>query len=114
MGLELRYRAWQRMRLDFPIDQPFDSAARADEECAVVAFSHTLDAVRLECQRIELRRTGLPSPQSGGPSHPEIALAVLVRTGDSTAKKAILSVAPDAATLNRAEPPRGKLPPAGP
>jgi hypothetical protein len=35
------------VRLDFLIDQSSDSATRADQECAVIVFRQTLDAVLL-------------------------------------------------------------------
>src|SRR5262249_28650482 len=103
-GLELSDTSWERMRhLCFPIDETSDSTAHSDQECAVIAFSQALDAVRLARQRMEFWRTRFPSPQPVLHSHPEIALGVVVQAECSAAKNSILSVAMDAAILNRAE-----------
>src|SRR5215468_10342057 len=98
---KLPRRTWERIRLDFPLNESSDSAVCGDQERSVVVFSQTLDAVRLVWHRIELWRTRFPSPQSIPYSRPEITLAVLIQISHSVAKRTVLSVGTDGAILNR-------------
>src|SRR5712691_7265776 len=60
-GLELGHRAWERIRLRPSVNESSDSALCADQERTVLAFTETLDTVRLAGQRIEFWRTRFPS-----------------------------------------------------
>ena len=53
------------------------------------------------------RRTRLPSPQPGRRSRPDIAFTIFVQTFHGRAETAVISIALDAALLNRAESPGG-------
>ena len=103
-GTELPDGSWKWIGLDLSFNEPPDSACAADQECAVIVFSQTLNAVRLAWQRIEFWGPGFPSPQPVLHSRPETALAVLIQIERAVAQSAVLSVALDAAVPNRAEP----------
>src|SRR5262249_24333050 len=72
-------------------------------ERAVISFRQTLDAVARTGLRIEFRGTGFPFPHSVPHSDPEIALAVLIQTPNSTAKSAIIPVTSDGPAADSAE-----------
>src|SRR5580692_11826844 len=98
--VELRSGAWKRICPGFPVNELLESAARGDQESAVVALDQSLHKV---WHRIEFRRTRFPSPQPGRRSRPEIAPAVVMQGEHLVSETAILSIAPGFATLNRAE-----------
>src|SRR5258705_11310392 len=112
--MKLPRSAWEGIRLGFPINQPPDSGTRADQDRAVIGFSETLDTIHLARHRMKFWWTGFPSPEPVGHARPEITLAVLIQTSRALAETAVLSIAPDGAIVNRAEPPYRKRPTASP
>src|SRR6266478_3885690 len=88
-GLELGHRAWERIRLRPSVNESSDSALCADQERTVLAFTETLDTVRLAGQRIEFWRTRFPSPQPVRHTRPEITL--LSSYNPKIARPALLS-----------------------
>src|ERR1700753_1683962 len=108
VGSELSHRAGQRIRLGSPVNESFDSGVRGDQECAIKVFSKILRGGRVVRKGKEFWRAGVPSPQSVFPFGPEVSAPVLIQTRHSAAKRPVLSVALDAAVVNRAELPRGK------
>jgi len=77
-AFELRHSVGERIRLDLSVDESSDSELCADQECAVITFTETLDAVGLAGQGIEFWRMRFPSPQPLRHPYPEITLAVLI------------------------------------
>ena len=104
----------KRIRLGSPFLQLCDSAARGNQDSAVIARTQCSDFLRLVFQGIASGWTRLPSPQAGDPSRPEIAFPILIERGHSGAETAVLSIALRVAALNPAESPQGRLPPADP
>src|SRR5690349_8678460 len=90
--------------LRFPISQPHDSARCGDQESAILTVRHALhSSVWQAWHRIELRRSGSPSPHSRLQSDPEVPLAVLIQPENAMADAAQLRVAANAAIPNFAE-----------
>src|SRR6266516_1895451 len=115
LGLELRHRPREWVSASFPINEPHDSAARGDQERAIIAFDKTLDTVRFVWERIEFRRVRFPAPHAVPHPNPDTPFAVVIQSDDAGPKTAVLSVAADAPIVNRAEPPCGNpIPAAGP
>ena len=46
LGLELPHNSQERLSLRFSVDESVDSAAPADQKCAVIVFAKTSYAVR--------------------------------------------------------------------
>src|ERR1700733_5539990 len=106
---------WERIGLDFRPNESPDAGAGAEQERAVIGFSQTSDSHARPRRRMEFRRARFPAPESVPQSYPEIALAVLINTANSVNKTAALSIALDAALVNRAQLRRGRKPvPANP
>src|SRR5262245_6134832 len=103
-GPELPQNPRKPVRLGSALDEPSDATAGADQERAVFVFTQTLDAVQLG-QRVEFGRTRFPSPHPVEHAYPEIALAVLIQSGDEVARTGVLTVAVDRVLPNRAELP---------
>src|SRR6266699_519735 len=114
LGLELRHRPREWVSAGFPISEPHDSAARGDQERAIIAFDKTLDTVRFVWERIEFRRVRFPAPHAVPHPNPDTPFAVVIQSDYVGPKTAVLSVAPDALIVNRAEPSCGNPIPAGP
>src|SRR6266496_5897404 len=80
IGLEQPSAAWKGIRLGFSVNELSDSTLNGDQECAVVAFNQSFGGAHARVwQRIELRRTRLPSPQPRRRSHPEIASYIFIQ-----------------------------------
>src|SRR6516164_3601896 len=103
-GKKSTSHAGHGIRFNFFLTHPVDFAFPSEKDRAVNIFRQTEDAVKFAWQRIELWRTGLPSPQPILYSGPKITPAVFEQTDDSWSKAAILSVALDGALLYFAEP----------
>src|SRR5262249_47645206 len=88
-----------------------DSAEHGDQERAIALFRHAEHTVR---HRIQLGRTGRPSPQAAAFSHPEITVLVLVERFDVLSENAVGAVALDTGAANRTEFGGGSPVPAGP
>src|SRR5580692_5450306 len=90
--------------LRFPISQPSDRARCCDQKSAILAVLHALpSSVQQSWHRIELRRSGSPSPHPRLQFDPEIPLSVLMQPENAAANTAHLWVAPDTAVANFAE-----------
>src|ERR1700689_5317647 len=90
--------------LRFSISQPQDRSRCCNQESAILAIRHALpSSVQQSWHRIELRRSGSPSPHPGLQFDPEVPLAVLMQPEIAAANTAHLHVAPDTAVANFAE-----------
>src|SRR5262249_46408101 len=104
---------WE-IRLGFFADESLKRALPVYEERAAVVLPQTLDAIRLTRQRVKLRRSRVPSPQTISHTGPQIPLAVLVQTEPSEAKLAVFAVALDVVFANHAQLAAGDRGPACP
>src|SRR5262249_39182246 len=60
--IELAGATWERKGLHPSVDELLDSTLETNEKRAVLVLTNGLYAIRLVRQRVELRRTGFPSP----------------------------------------------------
>src|SRR5439155_21919325 len=80
LGLELRHRPREWVSASFPINEPHDSAARGDQERAIIAFDKTLDTVRFVWARIEFRRGRFPAPHAGPHTNTDTPFSVRIQS----------------------------------
>src|ERR1700733_6323400 len=90
--------------LRFPISQPHDAVRCRNQEGAILAVRYAVpSSVQQSRHRIELRRSGSPSPHPRLQFDPEVSLAVLMQPEDAAANTDHLRMAPDIAVANFAE-----------